>query len=159
MCLLKSKMMSHKRFRLLNAILMDICFLILVEHLVSLYGSSEDIWSGRWSQIAFVLWKAHWRWGRSRPTRWWIQGIHPSHCWWKRQTRFPNETGCLNQQWVSINDYRRNCLFLGLFCSFEGNWVVHSQFLDTYRYMKVNLFPVSDVLNNPGDSIPFDSYT
>jgi hypothetical protein len=31
-----------------------------------------------------------------------------------------------------------------LFCSFEGNWAVHSQFLDTYRYSKVNLFPVSD---------------
>lgn len=102
-------------------------FIVLVERLISLFGSSKNLWGGRWPQIAYVLWQAYGRWGRSWSFRRWMEGIHPPYRWWKRQTRFPNETRCLGQQWVSQNNKH------SMFCSFEGNCVVHSQFPDTYR--------------------------
>lgn len=68
---------------------------------------------------------------------------------------FPMKQGVLtNSEYQWLTAMRR------LFCSFEGNCVVHSQFLDTYRYMKVNLFPVSEASKqNKGNPIPLNSYT
>lgn len=111
-------------------------FIITVKHLVSLYGSSKNLWSGRWPQVAFLLWQAYGRWGRGWSFRRWMERIHSPCRWWKRQTRFPHEAGCPHQQWV-LKFSRK------IFCSFEGNRAVHSWLLDTYRYIKVNLFPVS----------------
>lgn len=56
---------------------------------------------------------------------------------------FPMKQGVLTNS--EYQNYHRRSLF----CSFEGNCVVHSQFLDTYRYSEVNLFPVSDALRLP----------
>ena len=116
----------------------SVFFLILVERFISRYGSPKNIWGRRRPHLAYVLWKTYGSWSRGRPFRWWMERIHSQSRWRQRQTRFPNETGRLNQQWVLKCDIQRHILYIWeRFCDRIAGFSINA---DTLR--KVNLLPV-----------------